>query len=72
MKKDLAKEIFGVPALATVDAIDDADTLNAFASAHYRLVTKMRELEMQFDAKARELRAEFVAEAARLTCGAGQ
>ena len=50
--------IFGVPSIET--RVDDSDKCNAFAAAHYRLSVRMRELELQFEAKASELRAAFV------------
>ncbi len=54
--------IFGVPSLETARAIDDSDKAAALSAAHYRLSSRMRELEQQFDVKASELRAAFVAE----------
>jgi len=53
--------IFGVPSLETARAIDDSDKAAGLQAAHYRLYPCMRELEQQFDAKASELRASFVA-----------
>ena len=52
--------IFGVPSLETARAIDDSDKAAGLQAAHYQLYPRMREL--QFDAKASELRAAFVAE----------
>jgi hypothetical protein len=54
--------ISGVPSLETARAIDDSDKAVGLQAAHYRLYPRMRELEQQFDAKASELRAVFVAE----------
>jgi hypothetical protein len=69
MLKQLSKQqIFGVPSLAVASAIDDSDKVSAFQAAHYRLGSRMRELEVQFEAKASELRAAFVAECAEI-CG---
>ena len=42
--------------------IDDSDKAAAFEAAHYRFSARMRELESQFEVKASELRAAFVAE----------
>ena len=53
--------IFGVPSLETARAIEDSDKAAGLQAAHYRLYPRMRELEQQFDAKASELRAAFVA-----------
>jgi hypothetical protein len=54
--------IFGVPSLETARAIDDSDKAAGLQAAHYRLYPRMRELVQQFDAKASELWAAFVAE----------
>lgn len=54
--------IIGVPSPETARAIDDSDKAAGLQAAHYRLYPRMRELEPQFDAKASELRAAFVAE----------
>ena len=60
--------IFGVPSLETARAIDDSDKVAAAQAAHFRLSARMRELELQFEAKANELRAAFVAELTAI-CG---
>jgi hypothetical protein len=41
----------------------------AFTAAHFRLAARMRELEAQFEAKACELRAAFLAEAVKIQGG---
>jgi hypothetical protein len=64
MNKQVAKQIFGVPSLETADRIDNSDKVAAFEAAHYRCGARMRELECQFEAKASEIRAAFVAECA--------
>jgi len=62
-KTGLAKTaIFGVPSLETARRIDDADSVAKAEAASYRLTARMRELEQQFEAKASELRAAFLAE----------
>jgi hypothetical protein len=58
--------IFGVPSLETARAIDDSDKAAGPQAAHYRLYPRMRELMQQFDAKASELRAAFVAECGKI------
>jgi len=63
--------IFGVPSLETARAIDDSDKVAAAQAAHYRLERRMAELEAQFEAKASELRAAFVAELTAI-CGGGE
>ncbi len=57
-----AKSSLGVPSLETVTRIDDNDKVAAFQAAHFRLAANMRELEVQFEHKASELRSAFVAE----------
>jgi len=64
MTEALQKQLFGVPSLETARRIDDVDTVEAMAAAHYRLCARMRELEMQFEVKAAELRSAFLAEIA--------
>jgi hypothetical protein len=67
MAKSLIKQIFGVPSLETASRIDDADNVAKAEAAHYRLTARMRELEAQFEAKASELRAAFLAELATIS-----
>ena len=62
MSKALQKQIFGVPSLETAQRIDDVGMVEAMQAAHYRLCARMRELELQFEAKASELRSAFLAE----------
>jgi hypothetical protein len=67
MAKSLSKEIFGVPSLQTATRIDDSDKVSAFQAAHFRLCSRMRELESQFEQKASELRSAFVSEVAQIS-----
>jgi hypothetical protein len=69
MSKQLTKQIFGVPSLETASRIDDSDAANAACAAHFRFNSRMRELEGQFEAKASEIRAAFLAELAALREG---
>jgi hypothetical protein len=65
MTKNVARaDLFGVPSLQTAGRIDDSDKVAAFEAAHYRCTARMRELEDQFETKASEIRAAFVAECA--------
>jgi hypothetical protein len=64
--KSLTRPAFGVPTLETATRIDDSDAVNAAQSAHFRFQTRMRELEGQFEVKASELRAAFLAELAEI------
>jgi hypothetical protein len=52
-----------VPSLQTAGRIDDSDKVSALEAAHYRCSARMRELEQQFEVKASEIRAAFIAEA---------
>jgi hypothetical protein len=63
-KTQIAKQIFGVPSLETSGRIDDHDKCVALDAATFRCGTRMRELEMQFEAKAGEIRAAYVTECA--------
>jgi hypothetical protein len=69
MTKQLTKQIFGMPSLETASRIDDSDATNAACAASYRFNARMRELELQFEAKASGLRAAFLAELAALREG---
>ena len=62
MPKALQKQILGMPSIETASRIDDSDATNAACAAHFRFSTSMRELEAQFETKASELRAAFLAE----------
>jgi len=64
MKQNVARQIFGMPSCETTARIDDSDATNAACAASYRFNSRMRELEGQFEAKASELRAAFLAELA--------
>jgi hypothetical protein len=66
VKSQVAKQIFGVPSLETAGRIDDNDKCAAFEAAHYRCRARMTELETQFETKASEIRAAFVAECAEI------
>jgi hypothetical protein len=60
MMKAVAKQnLFGVPSLQAAEAIDNSDKVTRATAAHYRLQTRMMELEGQFELKARELRSAF-------------
>jgi len=62
MSKALQKQIFGIPSLEVARRIDDSDKVEAMQAANYRLAARMHELEAQFEVKASELRAAFLAE----------
>jgi hypothetical protein len=66
MSKALQKQIFGALSTETASRIEDSDATNAACAASYRFNSRMRELEAQFEAKASELRAAFLAELAAL------
>jgi hypothetical protein len=66
MVKLPTKQIFGVPSLETTSQIDDVDSVTRAQAVHYRLQARMHELESQFESKASELRAAFVAEMAEI------
>jgi hypothetical protein len=65
-KQAIQRQVFGVPSLGTASRIDDSDAANAACAAQYRFQARMRELEGQFEAKASEVRAAFLAELAAI------
>jgi hypothetical protein len=69
MTRQLPKQIFGMPSTETASRIDDSDATNAACAAHFRFTARMRELEVQFEAKASELRSAFLAELSALREG---
>jgi hypothetical protein len=65
--KSLAKPTaFGVPSLETASRIDGSDAVNAACAAQYRFKARMNELDAQFEVKASEVRAAFLAELAEI------
>jgi hypothetical protein len=66
MNKQITKQIFGVPTLETASRIDDVDKTTALTAANYRCAARLRQLESEFEIKASEIRAAFVAEAAEI------
>ena len=57
MNKHLTKQAFGVPSLETANRIDASDKVSALHAAGYRYDARVREIELQFEAKIAELRA---------------
>ena len=66
MNKHLAKQAFGVPSLATAQAIDASDKVSALRAAAYRFDARVREIELQFEAKVAELRGAYLEEVAAI------
>jgi hypothetical protein len=64
MNKAVAKQIFGMPSIETATRIDDSDAANAACAANYRFQSRMHELTAQFEQKASEVRAAYLAELA--------
>ena len=69
MGKQVAKPIFGVPSLETANRIDNSDMVEAMHAAHYRASSRMRELEIQFECKASEIRQALIDETTRILNG---
>jgi len=61
-RNNLLTSNFGVPSLETASRIDDSDKIEGLRAARYRYSARMREFEMQFEAKASELRAAYLFE----------
>ena len=72
MNRQITKPSFGVPSLETTSRIDDSDKMNALEAARYRCAARMRELESQFEVKASEIRAAFVAECGSILAEAAE
>ncbi|WGJ16130.1 hypothetical protein QEV83_07775 [Methylocapsa sp. D3K7] len=62
MAKQLIKQVFGVPSTAVIEATEAATTVNEIRSAGFRYEAKLRDLELQFEAKAGELRQAYLDE----------
>ena len=62
MNKHLAKQAFGVPSVETADRIDASDKVSALHAAGYRYDARVREIELQFEAKIAELRQSYLDE----------
>ena len=71
MNKNLsaAKKPFGVPSLIVATAIDNSDKVSALHAAAYRYDARVREIELQFEAKAAELRAAYLSEVSEIQAG---
>jgi hypothetical protein len=69
--KAVQKQVWGVPSLETASRIDASDKVSALHAAGYRLDARLRELEGQFEAKASELRAAYLAEVATIQSNEG-
>ena len=63
MAKSLTKPVFWVPSTEVLERIHTSDKASALQASSYRFSARMRELETQFETKAAELRAEYLAEA---------
>jgi hypothetical protein len=50
--------------METASRIDDSDAANAACAAQYRFQARMHELQSQFETKASDVRAAFLAELA--------
>jgi hypothetical protein len=59
-------ERFGVPSLEVSNRIANEESVRALQASHYRLSARMRELELQFESKASELRQAFLDESAKI------
>jgi hypothetical protein len=64
MNKHLTKQAFGVPSVETASRIDNSDKVSALYAAGYRYDARVREIELQFEAKVAELREAYLSEVA--------
>jgi hypothetical protein len=72
MNRQVTKQIFGVPSIETTGRVDDSDKVAGLEAARYRCTARMRELEIMFEAKASEIRSEFVAECSAILAEAAE
>ena len=66
MNKNLTKQAFGVPSVETASRIDNSDKVSALHAAGYRYDARVREIELQFEAKVAELREAYLSEVATI------
>jgi hypothetical protein len=66
MNKHLAKQAFGVPSVETANRIEASDKVSALHAATYRYDSRVREIELQFEAKVAELREAYLHEVAEI------
>jgi hypothetical protein len=66
MKTALTKQAFGVPSILTASRIDNSDRVSALHAAGYRYDARVREIELQFEAKVAELREAYLSEVATI------
>ena len=66
MTRQLSKQIFGMPSTETASWIDNSDRVSALHAAGYRYDARVREIELQFEAKVAELREAYLSEVATI------
>jgi hypothetical protein len=66
MNKHLTPKAFGVPSAETANRIDASDRVSALHAASYRYDARVREIELQFDAKIAEIRQAYLDEVATI------
>jgi hypothetical protein len=66
MGKTITKSVFGALSAETLASMMASDKCADLLAANYRFGAKMAELERQFEAKASELRASYLAEVATI------
>jgi hypothetical protein len=66
MNKQITRQAFGVPSVETAGRIDNSDRVSALHAAGYRYDARVREIELQFEAKVAELREVYLAEVATI------
>jgi hypothetical protein len=64
MNKHLTPKAFGVPSVETAGRIDASDRVAALHAATFRYDARAREVEAQFEAKIAELRSAYLDEVA--------
>jgi hypothetical protein len=67
MAKSLTRPAFAGPAPETLTAIENERATHELQAATFKYQTKMRDLERAFEAKAAELREEYISDIRTLT-----
>lgn len=66
MAKALTKPAFGMPSAELIGRIESSEAVSTARAAGHRFEARLGELGRQYDAKAAELRSEYLGELAAL------
>jgi hypothetical protein len=60
MNRHVSKSVFGVPSLATAEAINNSDKVNMLSSASYEYEASARDLALAYEAQLEKLRRRYL------------